>query len=132
MASNPCIIEDSIWIKTTPARLFNALSVGSELAHWWPLAAESDPKPGGKIVLTWFNGSTMESRFETFIPEKEVAYPFYTEKLSFTLTPEKDGTKVAVRHQCDGDSAIHVSQCWGRLTAYLKCWIEHGIDLHRD
>jgi uncharacterized protein YndB with AHSA1/START domain len=124
-----CIVEDTISIKAPAARVFKALTEGDEIARWWPKAAQSDPKPGGKLVLTWFNDSKMESKFEKFVPNKEVAYPFYIEHLSFTLN-EKDGaTELLIRHECGQDAALHVSSAWGFLKANLKCYIEKGWDL---
>ncbi len=128
----PAPIEDSIWIKAPPARVFKALTDADELSHWWPKAAETEPKKDGKIVLTWFNDGKMSSTFETFVTDKEVSFPFYTEKVTFTLTEKNNGTTFSVRHQCGPDTALHIAAAWGHLTVFLKSWVEHGIDLHKD
>jgi uncharacterized protein YndB with AHSA1/START domain len=122
-------IEDSIWINAAPARVFKALTDGQEISHWWPKAAESDPQPGGQLILTWFSGGKMKTKFETCTAGKEVTYPFYTEKLTFLIMEKNNGALVAIRHHCGSDAALHVAQSWGFLKANLKSWVEHGIDL---
>lgn len=122
-------IEDETFIKAKPERVFKALTEGKEIAKWWPKAAESDPKAGGKLTLTWFNGSKCETKFETFEPGKEVSYKFYTEHLTFKLTEKGEGTAVKIVHRCGPEAAIHVAQCWGFLKANLKSVIEYGNDL---
>ena len=124
-----CVIEDSIWIRATPERVFNALTVGAEIARWWPKDAEAQPELGGKLILTWFTDHKLKTAFSTFVPAKEVSYPFYTEKLSFSLRPENDGTELKIVHHCGHDAAIHIAQSWGFLKANLKSVIEHNIDL---
>lgn len=129
-ASEPwCTVEDSIWIHAAPERVFAALVDAGELVRWWPMAAESDPKPGGRLVLTWFSGGTLTTTFETFAPGGEVAFAFHDEHVRLTLRTERDGSRVTVIHRCRTEGAVHVAGAWGFLKANLKSAIEHGIDL---
>jgi uncharacterized protein YndB with AHSA1/START domain len=122
-------ICNSIWIAAPPARVFRALSEGDELGRWWPMAAEAEPRLHGKLVLVWFSGDRLETRFDTFTAGSELSYAFYTERLRFDLVEKNGGTDVAIDHRCGPDAAIHVAQAWGFLKANLKTWVEHGIDL---
>jgi len=121
-------IEDDVWIAAPPGIVFTALTEGPMLASWWPKSAESDPRAGGRLAMTWFSGDQVETRFETFKPGEEVSFPFYSEHVSFALSPDKGGTRLRIAHRC-GAEAIHVAQSWGFLKANLKVFLEMGLDL---
>jgi hypothetical protein len=125
-------IEDSILIAAPAERVFTALSDGVELSHWWPKMAESDARLGGRLVLTWFTGSTMNTAFDRFDTGCALGFPFGPERIDFLLAARSSGTDFVVRHACSMLTAVHVAQCWGFLKANLKCWIEHGVDLRTD
>ena len=122
-------IEDCTWIKARPARVFKALTDGKDLSRWWPKGAESDPRRGGKLVLTWFSGHRLSTNFSSFIRNREVAYPFYSESVRFRLSAKKGGTAVRVAHRCSTDACVHVAQSWGFLMGNLKCYLEYDGDL---
>jgi uncharacterized protein YndB with AHSA1/START domain len=124
-----CTIADDIWLALPPSRVFAALTRADDLARWWPMAAESEPRTGGALALTWFSGQTMRTSFETFEPGREVSFAFYSEHVAFSLAPETSGTRFRVTHRCGTDDAIHVAQSWGFLKASLKAFLEGGMDL---
>lgn len=112
-----------------PARVFRALTEAEELCRWWPREAASEPRLGGRLVLTWFSGDRLETRFESFVPEREVGFPFASERLAFSLSPERNGTRLHIAHGCGSGESIHVAQAWGFLKANLKSTLEAGVDL---
>ncbi len=124
-------IHVRIWIAAPRQRVFAALSEGRELMRWWPKDATTEPRIGGSIHLDWFPPASggMDSRFDLFEQDVELAYPFYSERLHFRLCDENGGTTLDIHHRCSADAAVHVAQSWGFLTANLKAWIEHGFDL---
>ena len=124
-----CEIRDSIWIQAPPARVFRALTEGAELAMWWPKAAHSEARSGGKLHMTWFDGGEMSTTFSEWTPNELVGYPFYSERLRFELRENKQGTDLAIVHQCGHEDSIHIAQSWGFLKANLKSVIESGRDL---
>jgi len=123
-----CRIEDDVWIAAPPGIVFTALTEGPMLASWWPRSAESEPRAGGRLAMTWFSGDKVETRFEAFKPGEEVSFPFYAEHVTFALSPDKGGTRLRIAHRC-GAEAIHVAQSWGFLKANLKVFLEMGLDL---
>lgn len=126
---NPVVVEEIRFIKAPAERVFTFLTVGSELAKWWPMAAESEPKAGGKLVLVWFGENKLTTKFDTFVEGQAVAFAFYTESVAFDLKAEDEGTEWKVVHRCSTESCIHVAQSWGFLAANLKSVIETGYDL---
>ncbi len=125
-------IEDSIVILAPPQQVFSALSDGGKLSQWWPKSAESEPRLGGRLALTWFTDGTMVTAFDRFVPGRALGFAFGPERIDFMLEAKGAGTIFTVRHACSAQSAIHVAQCWGFLKANLKSWIEHGRDLRDD
>jgi len=128
-ANESCEIRDSIWIKAPPARVFRALTEGAELAKWWPKAARSEAKPGGKLELVWFDNGKMVTQFNEWKENQCVGYLFYSEPLRFELREKGEGTDLEIVHHCGHDASIHIAQCWGFLKANLKSIIETGHDL---
>lgn len=126
---NDHLIEDDVWIACPPPWVFAALTKADELAGWWPKAAESEPRLGGKLVFTWFSGGTLATRFTGFEADRAVAFEFGREHVELVVEPEQGGTRFRVRHRCPGASAIHVAQAWGFLKASLKAYLEAGFDV---
>ena len=117
-------IRDAIRIEAPPRRVFEALTRADDLKRWWPEDAESEPRVGGRLVLHWSTDNRLETRFSVFVPDREIAYPFYGEHLAFRLTPAGTGTTVAVEHRCGPDAATHVADCWRSLLPGLKALLE--------
>lgn len=124
-----CEIRDSIWIQAPPSRVFRALTEGGELASWWPKAAFSEAKPGGGLVLTWFDGGELATTIREWQENRAVGYPFYAEQLRFELREKGEGTTLDILHHCAPEASLHVAQSWGFLKANLKSVIETGYDL---
>jgi uncharacterized protein YndB with AHSA1/START domain len=124
-----CEIKDSIRIRAASARVFRALTDGAELARWWPKAARSEARLGGRLVLSWFDGGEMSTAFSEWEPDRAVGYPFYDEHLRFELHERGEDTELVIAHRCGHDASIHIAQSWGFLKANLKSVIETGRDL---
>jgi len=127
-------VECSVVIAASPKRVFEALTVADKLAAWWPPAAETDPRLGGKVVLWWTKekstanpANRSETTFTTFDPPREVSYWGTT----FTLKPLGDRTQVTITdRECPADDGIiSVALTWGALRLNLKTYIERGFDM---
>jgi uncharacterized protein YndB with AHSA1/START domain len=127
-------VKCSVVIAAPPQRVFEAITVADQLASWWPSAAETDPRPGGKVVLWWNSdkanatpANRSESTFSSFNPPHEVTYWGTT----FTLEPVGDKTKVIIDDkECPADDGIiSVALTWGALRLNLKSYVERGIDM---
>lgn len=127
-------VECSVVIDAPVERVFEALTVGEKLAAWWPRAAETEPKLGGKVVLWWTKDTSNpspsnrnETSFTTFDPPREVTYWGTT----FTLKPLGNRTLVTISdRECPDDNGIiSVALTWGALRLNLKMYIELGLDM---
>lgn len=127
-----CLVEESIVLRVSPDRVFEALTRGDQLARWWPREARTEVRQGGLLTMTWFDGGTMDTRFETVVPGQRVAYPFYGERLEFVLAPHAGGTSLTVKHHCSHADAVHIAGSWGFLKANLKAYLERGMDFRES
>lgn len=130
-------IEDSIWIKADPARVFQALIHENELLMWFPdESAKIDPHVGGEVLFTWTGGGELRTTVLAFVPDKELTYGFYggeEEPVTYKLTAENGGTRVNLSHFIpaggDLDMFIGIASNWAHLLDGLKCWVEKGWDI---
>lgn len=93
-----------------PERVYAALTRDEHLAHWFCDAAESDPRAGGRLVLTWKRpGSSAEPFAGTWLtldPPRACAmsggqpeHPgSYAGRIDWTLEPSNGGTRLVTRH----------------------------------
>ena len=134
MAQEFKTVKCSVVIAAPPEAVFEALTVADKLASWWPPAAETDPRPGGKVVLWWTKDTSnpkpsnrCETSFSTFDPPNEVTYWSVT----FTLQPLNGKTRVTITDtECPADDGIiSVALTWGALRLNLKSYLERGIDM---
>lgn len=130
-------IKDSIWIDCNRSRLFNFLTDAEKLALWWPESAESDPQVDGKLILYWQNNSSTASRFEVFIPDQRIAFPFGNEFVELTIAEDTEDSGRCLLSVCHSritvretsfDLLVHIAQSWTFLLINLKSVIEFGID----
>jgi uncharacterized protein YndB with AHSA1/START domain len=139
MAGQFRTVKCSVIIAAAPEAVFEALTVAEKLAGWWPSAAETEPKPGGKVLLIWSKNKNRndasnrcETQFTTFDPPRQVTYWSVT----FTLEPLDGGnTKVTISdNECPADDAglISVALTWGSLRLNLKTYVERGLDMRSD
>jgi DNA-binding transcriptional ArsR family regulator/uncharacterized protein YndB with AHSA1/START domain len=153
MSDTPAFVYTT-YIKTTPERLWQAITDPAFSRNYMGHAIESDWKKGS--TYAWVEGGVriehpdqviLESdphrrlafTFHTFVPEVRVLAPALTEetiaelaaerrsRVSFDLEPEGDQVKLTVIHDDFGpDSKIAgmVSQGWPRKLADLKTGVE--------
>ncbi len=122
-------VDCSVLIAAPPPVIFEAITIGEKLATWWPRAAETEPRPGGKVILFWKKtdlSNRAESTFKVYKPPYEVSYWGAT----FTLSDVNGKTKVRiVDDEVPAEGLASVAQAWGALRLNLKTVLEFGIDL---
>jgi uncharacterized protein YndB with AHSA1/START domain len=102
----PDAIEREIVIDAPPAVVWAIVTEAQHLAGWFSDKAEIDPRPGGRMALTWDGHGTYEARVETLDPPRVFAFRWQTREGEFsetnstlvvmTLEPEDAGTRLRV------------------------------------
>jgi uncharacterized protein YndB with AHSA1/START domain len=65
-------IEMTMEVDAPTDAVWKALTDAEELARWFPLKAEADPRVGGRIWLSWEGEFEGEHRIEIFDPERHL------------------------------------------------------------
>lgn len=147
MSKHNSFIKQSVKIESPRNQVFNALTQAGELMRWFPTLSESDPRPGGKIKLTWEfenaneNGS-QEGKYVEVVPNEKISYTWAADSIptlvTFSLNENNGETTVELDHSTDQDNVDekklhddHANQ-WGFFLMNLKGYLEAGVDLRND
>ncbi|MEU8814771.1 metalloregulator ArsR/SmtB family transcription factor [Actinoplanes sp. NPDC048796] len=146
------------YVKTTPDRLWRALTDPAFTARYWGVTFESGWKPGA--TMTWTeNGNTILDAEQVVLesdPGRRLSYTWHTftpewaaaagvaddllaklrdeqrSRVTFDLEPAGDTVKLTVTHdRFDPDSTLRtmISQGWPALLSSLKTLLETGRPL---
>jgi len=146
------------YIRTTPEKLWQALTDPAFTKRYWETAFETDWKPGS--VMTWDNHGVLISDPEQVVleadPYRRLSYTWHTitpelakqfgwdeglrerlaaeprSKVTFSIDPADQGVRLTVVHDgFEQDSAVAqmVSQGWPAVIASLKTLVETGEPL---
>lgn len=120
------LIEKSIVINVTPAKLYKALTNAKELTRWFCDRAESDPHEGGTVVNVW---GEYEGRgtYKRLIPNQEVAIQWESEDIElpedltiYRLEKTPKGTRVTVVDFALPEELEDLSAGWDYQLKQLK------------
>ncbi len=120
------ILEKSVTVNATPAKIFKALITADELEKWSADHAQADPKIGGSIAC--IRGEReMRGVFKRLIPNKEVAIEWdrhdhiLPEDLTvFRLEKTSKGTKVFVDDFALPEEVARIDEEWNMQLKRLK------------
>jgi len=128
-------IVHSIDIKTTPERLYEALSTRKGIAGWWTPDVKAEPTVGSLNELS-FMGTTLKFRVDRLEPARHVAWSsvdvppqWENTQVLFDITPEDDMVNLKFKHagfaSLDGDFGI-TSYSWAQYVRSIKLLLEDG------
>lgn len=147
MTNKTSFIEQTVAIKKPQAEVFKTLTDADELMRWFPTRAESDPRAGGRIKLTWEfanadeNGS-QEGEYVEVVPTSMLSYTWKADDVptlvTFNLSESGGETTVVLEHASLQEGADleklrsdHVNQ-WGFFLMNLKGYLEAGMDMRTE
>ncbi len=118
-----------VGIKSTPQKVFKALSTIDGLSHWWIVGTEGNPKQGGIIDFEFAKMRVMESKPNKVVKWKCVNGPkeWVGTDLTFELKAKKDETFVLFTHANWNKSDQFMRHCstkWATFLLSLKNWVE--------
>jgi uncharacterized protein YndB with AHSA1/START domain len=142
-------LKQYVKIERAQAIVFAALTRAPELQHWFPSRAESDPRVGGKIMLTFefaevSQNGTLNEKYLEVIPNEKVSYTWGAGPaaiptiVTFYLKEEGGATTLELDHsrvQADADKAMlnewHANN-WTFYLTNLKGYLEKGTDQRKN
>ena len=110
-ATATILLEFRTEIAAPPGRVFAALTEAEHLARWFCDEAESQPAPGGRLMLRWTRpGSSpapFEGRWVVFEAPSSCAYDgghagypdAYAGRVGFEIAPGGPGSVLTTRHR---------------------------------
>ena len=120
------LVEKSTVIPATPARLYKALTDAKQLARWLADRVESDPRPGGQIVIE-YGSHVKRGEYRRLIPGVEVGIRWvqFEEAVPEDLTGFKidrvaRGTRVRVVDFATPEDAAELQTLWAQRLKRLK------------
>lgn len=128
-------------VNAPPAEAFRAFVHATALRDWLCNAAQTDPRPGGRLFLWWDDAYSVASTFTKFEPDKRLAFGWNAARepgpmtVQVTFTEKKGGTQVGVTHGGLGAGAKwkptrqSLERNWPQSLENLGSFLESGVDL---
>ena len=120
------LIEKSTIIPATPARLYKALTDAKQLARWLADRVESDPRPGGQIIIE-YDSHEKRGEYRRLIPGVEVGIrwvqfeePVPENITGFKIDRVARGTRVRVVDFATPEDADILQALWAQRLKRLK------------
>jgi uncharacterized protein YndB with AHSA1/START domain len=138
-------IQMTTLIRTTPERVYEALTTGPGLDGWFTTGASVDPRPGGRIHFRWQDwgpdritdedsGPVLEAiRPERFVFQWESRNAAEATTIEIDFEPVAGGTIVRLKHHGYPDTPdglrnmLGCASGWGEALTLLKFYLEHGV-----
>lgn len=132
------ILHDLV-IKTTPEKVFDALTQPIHLNHWWTLKSSGKPELGEEYNLNftdkydWYcKVSEVKINQKFCLKMTKSDEDWNPTTFGFNLKPHEHGTLVAFFHsgwQSNNHHFRHTSFCWALLLKGLKNYLEKNVIL---
>jgi len=118
-----------VGIRSTPEKIFAALSTINGLSHWWVVGTKGNAKQGGIIHFGNADMRVVELKPNKIVKWKYVDGPkeWVDTDLTFELKPQKDLTFVLFTHanwKKPTELMRHCSTKWATFLLSLKGWLE--------
>jgi DNA-binding transcriptional ArsR family regulator/uncharacterized protein YndB with AHSA1/START domain len=140
-ADTAAVYQTEIYIRTTPERLWQALTDPKDTANYYfSSAVASDWKKGSKISYLWPDGKEMVSGeilevdpprklVTTFVPHFS-AVPGPATRVTYSLEPIGDLVRLVLTHEGLTTADVGIKGGWVKIFNGLKTWLETGKPLN--
>jgi uncharacterized protein YndB with AHSA1/START domain len=120
-----------IGIKTTPEKVFEALSTVNGLSHWWISDTAGDAKQDGVILFGFSDMKVTELKPNKLVKWKCIRGPkeWVDTDLTFQLVPKDDQTFVLFTHANWKEPVEFMQHCGTKRATFLlslKDWLERA------
>ena len=126
-------IIHSITIKTTPKRLYTALTTSKGISGWWTPKAKAVPKVGSTVEVTFSGGFEVSFRVKQLKPGRRVVWtaeqvpPAWAgSQISFDLKKEGRMVEFTFTHAGVSQDYSFFNFCWAQYVRSIKLLVETG------
>ncbi len=122
-------IVHRVGIKSTPKKVFEALTTTNGISHWWIVGTKGNAKQGGTILFGFADMKVAESKPSKLVKWNCVKGPkeWVGTELTFQLKATKHETVVLFTHanwRKPTEFMYHCSTKWATFLLSLKNWLE--------
>ena len=101
------MLERQVVIPASPEELWVALTDPREVAQWFGSEVDWELRPGGRARFTESDGSVRRGQVESVSPGRRLSFRWWredggdgeTSRVTYTLEPDDDGTRLTVTEQ---------------------------------
>lgn len=141
MATDQTSLKFKIVIAAAPAEVYRAFTHATALRDWLADAAQTDPRPGGRVYLYWTSSYSVTGAFRTLTPGERVELNWHgagepePSRVQVKLKAKDGGTAVQLTHSHLGRgkkwaAALgEIQRGWTNSLENLKSVLETSIDL---
>lgn len=102
-------------------KVWRAVTTPEHLERWFPSSVELDLRPGGEVRFTAFEGSSASGLVEVVEPPRQLTFTWDTDRLTFELISDGDGTRLVLIHTFDDRyGAPSFATGWGQCLVELR------------
>jgi uncharacterized protein YndB with AHSA1/START domain len=130
--------------RSPPKKIFEALTVPTELVKWFLSNAKLEAKKGGSFAFDWTFDSVrkyhMDGKVLEVVPDTSITFLWVDStpdgkqvetEANFRVTPIGSGSNLELHHTKFTDP-LHFAECgmrWAYYLTNLKSVVDHGVDL---
>jgi uncharacterized protein YndB with AHSA1/START domain/DNA-binding transcriptional ArsR family regulator len=140
-APTAVVYQTETYIRTTPQRLWQALTDPKDTANYYfGSAVTSDWKKGSKISYIWPDGSeVLSGEIVELDPPKKLVTTFIphfkgpaatTTRVTYVLEPMGDLVRLVLTHEGLTEADAGIRSGWVKIFNQLKTWLETGTPLN--
>lgn len=100
------VIEHRLRIDASPDVVWNYWTDGDRMAQWWGVAAELDPRPGGRCRVEMAEGPVMVGEYVELVPYQRIVFTFGWDPAHGGLAVPPGSSTVEVRLEADGGGTV--------------------------
>lgn len=141
MAANQTSLKFKTVVAAPPAEVYRAFTHATALRDWLADAAQTAPRPGGRLYLYWASSYSVTGAYRTLAPGVRVEFNWHgagepePSRVQVKLKAKDGGTAVQLTHSHLGTgkkwaaALIEIQHGWETSLENLKSVLETGIDL---
>jgi uncharacterized protein YndB with AHSA1/START domain len=143
MAPRKLSVDQAYFYRTTPERLFRAISDPRWLDRWFLEKAELTPRAGTRYRFEWPGGYAHRGRVLEFVPGRRLVLSWpngpvsdrFTTRVTLSVRRAGAGTFLKVHHAGFPATPVGIAQYggtqsgWGYYLLNLRSVLEHEVDL---
>jgi uncharacterized protein YndB with AHSA1/START domain len=105
------VVEQTVRIDARPETVWRYWTDPERICQWWGTAADLDARRGGACIVEMGGGPVMRGEYIELVPHQRIVFSFGWDRtegapdvapgstrVEVTLTPDGDGTILALRH----------------------------------